>query len=173
MENFCWEWSVLQGLSSHVDTGEPLPRELFDRMTAARHFQSGLKLLRQCEFALFDMRLHAEADTAARVQALCEEVNAEIQPMRAPDFVRYPNSFAHLFDGGYAAGYYGYAWAQVLSADAYGAFEETAVFDTATGARFRDEILAVGGSRPALDSFRAFRGREPSLDAFLRHQGLA
>ena len=173
MENFCWEWAVLQRLSCHVETGEPLPRALFDRMVAARHFQGGLKLLRQCEFALFDMRLHAESDTAARVQAICDEVNIEIQPMPAPDFLRYANTFGHLFDGGYAAGYYGYAWAQVLSADAYGAFEESGVFDAATGARFRDQILAVGGSRPALDSFRAFRGRDPSLDALLRHQGLA
>jgi oligopeptidase A len=173
MENFCWEWDVLQRLSCHVETGEPLPRELFDRMTAARHFQSGLKLLRQCEFGLFDMRLHTETETADRVQAICDEVNAEIQPQRAPPFLRYANTFGHLFDGGYAAGYYGYAWAQVLSADAYGAFEETGVFNAETGARFRDQILAVGGSRPALDSFKAFRGREPSLDALLRHQGLA
>ncbi len=173
MENFCWEWEVLQRLSSHVDTGEPLPRALFDRMVAARHFQGGLKLLRQCEFALFDMRLHAEEGTAARVQALSREVNREIQPMAAPDFLRYANTFSHLFDGGYAAGYYGYAWAQVLSADAYGAFEECGIFDAATGVRFRDQVLAVGGSRPALESFRAFRGRDPSMDALLRHQGLA
>jgi oligopeptidase A len=173
MENFCWEWEVLQRLTCHVQTGEPLPRALFDRMVAARHFQSGLRLLRQCEFSLFDMRLHAEAGTAARVQAVCDEVNAEIQPMRAPAFFRYPHSFGHLFDGGYAAGYYGYAWAEVLSADAYGAFEEAGVFDAATGARFREHILEVGGSRPALESFRAFRGREPTLDALLRHQGLA
>jgi len=173
MENFCWEWEVLQRLSSHVDTGEPLPRALFDRMVAARHFQGGLKLLRQCEFALFDMRLHAEGGTAARVQALSREVNREIQPMAAPDFLRYANTFSHLFDGGYAAGYYGYAWAQVLSADAYGAFEECGIFDAATGVRFRDQVLAVGGSRPALESFRAFRGRDPSMDALLRHQGLA
>jgi oligopeptidase A len=173
MENFCWEWEVLRRLSCHVDSGEPLPRELFERMVSARHFQSGLHLLRQCEFALFDMRLHAEPGSAARVQAVCDEVNAEVQPMRAPDFVRYPNSFGHLFAGGYAAGYYGYAWAEVLSADVYGAFEEAGVFDQATGTRFREQILEVGGSRPALTSFRAFRGRDPSLDALLRHQGLA
>ncbi len=173
MENFCWEWEVLQRLSCHVETGASLPRELFDRMVAARHFQSGLHLLRQCEFALFDMRLHAEPAAAGRVQAVCDEVNAEIQPLRAPDFVRYPNTFGHLFSGGYAAGYYGYAWAEVLSSDAYGAFEEAGVFDAATGTRFREQILEVGGSRPALASFRAFRGRDPSLDALLRHQGLA
>ena len=173
MENFCWEWEALQRLSAHVDTAAPLPRDLFDRMTAARHFQSGLQLLRQCEFSLFDMRLHTEPAAATHVQALCDEVNAEVQPMRAPDFLRYPNSFGHLFDGGYAAGYYGYAWAEVLSADAFSAFEEAGVFDPATGARFREQILEVGGSRPALDSFRAFRGREPQIDAMLRHQGLA
>ncbi len=173
MENFCWEWEVLLRLTSHVQTGAGLPRELFERMLAARHFQSGLRLLRQCEFALFDMRLHAEGDAALRAQALCDEVNAEIQPVRAPAFVRYPHSFGHLFDGGYAAGYYGYAWAEVLSADAYGAFEEAGVFDAATGERFRQHVLEVGGSRPALESFHAFRGRAPSLDALLRHQGLA
>ena len=173
MENFCWEWDVLQRLTSHVDSGQPLPRELFDRMVAARHFQSGLRLLRQCEFALYDMRLHTEPGAGARGQRLCDEVNAEVQPMPAPDFYRYPHSFGHLFDGGYAAGYYGYAWAEVLSADAYAAFEEAGVFDPATGARFREHILEVGGSRPALESFKAFRGREPSLDALLRHQGLA
>ena len=173
MENFCWEWAVLSGLSAHVDTGQPLPRDLFDRMLSARHFQSGLKLIRQCESALFDMRLHAEADTADRVQAICDEVNAELQPMRAPDFLRYANTFGHLFDGGYAAGYYGYAWAQVLSADAYAAFEEAGFDDAATGTRFREQVLEVGGSRSALESFRAFRGRDPSLDALLRHSGLA
>ncbi len=173
MENFCWEWEVLQRLTAHVDTGEPLPRALYERMLAARHFQSGLSLLRQCEFALFDMRLHAEPAAASRPQAVAEEVNAEIQPAAAPPFMRYPHTFTHVFDGGYAAGYYGYAWAEVLSADAYGAFEEAGIFDPATGARFREQILEVGGSRPALESFRAFRGRDPSLDAMLRHQGLA
>ncbi len=172
MENFCWEWEVLQRLSRHVQTGQPLPRELFDRMLAARRFQSGLQLVRQCEFSLFDMRIHSEADSAARAQAVSDEVNAELQPMRAPDFVRSPCIFTHVFDGGYAAGYYGYAWAEVLSADAYGAFEEAGVFDAATGARFREQILEVGGSRPALESFRAFRGRDPALDTMLRHRGL-
>ena len=173
MENFCWEWDVLQRMTAHADTGAPLPRALFERMRAARHFQSGLRLLRQCEFSLFDMRLHAEPASATRAQALCDEVNAEVQPEAAPPFLRYPCTFTHVFDGGYAAGYYGYAWAEVLSADAYAAFEEAGVFDAATGRRFREEILEVGGSRPALESFRAFRGREPRIDALLRHQGLA
>jgi len=173
MENFCWEWEVLQRLTGHVQTGEPLPRALYDRMRAAQHFQSGLQMLRQCEFGLFDMRVHTEADAAGRVQAVCDEVNAELQPMRAAPFVRYPHSFGHLFEGGYAAGYYGYAWAKVLSSDAYGAFEEAGVFDPATGERFRAQILEVGGSRPALESFRAFRGRDPDPEALLRHEGLA
>ncbi len=173
MENFCWEWEVLQRLTAHVHTGEPLPRALFDRLRAARNFQKGLFLLSQCEYALFDMRVHHEAGAATRVQAVCEEVNAEVQPEAAPSFARYPCTFGHLFDGGYGAGYYGYAWAEVLSADAYGAFEEAGIFDPATGRRFREQILEVGGSRTALESFRAFRGREPRLDALLRHQGLA
>ena len=173
MENFCWEWAVLQRLTAHVGTGEPLPRALFDRMLEARHFHSALALLRQCEYALFDMRLHAEPEAAARVQAVADEVCAELQPMPSPPFYRYPPSFSHIFAGGYAAGYYGYAWAQVLSADAYSAFEESGVFDPATGQRFRQDILEVGGSRPALESFRAFRGRDPQIDALLRHQGLA
>ncbi len=173
MENFCWEWDVLQRLTAHVDTGQPLPRALYDRMLEARNFQSGLQLLRQCEFALFDMRLHSEPAAALAIAQLANEVGAEIQPEAAPDFVRYPNTFKHLFDGGYGAGYYGYAWAEVLSADAYAAFEEAGVYDAATGSRFRREILEVGGSRPALDSFLAFRGREPDSQAMLRHRGLA
>jgi len=172
MENFCWEWEVLQKLSAHVSSAEPLPRALFERMVAARHFQSGLLLLRQCEFALFDMRLHAELASHDRVQALADEVNAEVQPVLAPAFARYAHSFRHVFDGGYGAGYYGYAWAEVLSSDAYSAFEEAGVFDPAMGERFRSQILEVGGSRPALESFVAFRGREPQLDAMLRHLGL-
>ncbi len=173
MENFCWEWDVLQRLTGHVETGEPLPRALFDRMVAARHFQSALQLLRQCEFALFDMRLHAEPGAATRVQQVADETSAEVSPLPPPPDYRFGNSFTHLFCGGYAAGYYGYAWAEVLSADAYGAFEEAGVFDAATGERFRRQILEVGGSRPALESFRAFRGRDPQIDALLRHQGLA
>ena len=173
MENFCWEWEVLQRLTAHIDTDEPLPRALYDRMLAARHFQSALGMLRQCEYALFDMRLHAEPEAALRVQAVADEVCAELQPMPSPPFYRYAPSFSHIFVGGYAAGYYGYAWALVLSADAYSAFEENGVFDPATGQRFRQDILEVGGSRSALESFRAFRGRDPQIDALLRHQGLA
>jgi oligopeptidase A len=173
MENFCWEWDVLQRLTAHVDSGEPLPRALFERMTAARTFNSGLQMLRHCEFGLFDMRAHLEPAGASAVQDLAETVAAEIAVLSPPPFQRYPNSFTHLFDGGYAAGYYGYAWAEVLSADAFSAFEEAGLYDAATGARWREAVLEVGGSRPALESFKAFRGREPRLDALLRHQGLA
>jgi oligopeptidase A len=173
MENFCWDWNVLQRLTAHVDTGQPLPRALFERMLAARNSDTGMHMLRQCEFSLFDMRLHLEPDAAGRALDVAAEVNAEVSPVAPPAFLRYPHSFTHLFDGGYAAGYYGYAWAEVLSADAFSAFEEAGLFDPVTGARYRQHILEVGGSRPALDSFKAFRGREPQLDALLRHQGLA
>ena len=173
MENFCWEWAVLSRLTAHVDTGEPLPRELFDRMIAARNFQSGMQTLRQIEFSLFDMRLHAEADAHARVQALVDEVRAEVAVNPAPAFNRFQHSFSHIFAGGYSAGYYSYKWAEVLSADAFAAFEEQGVFNPEVGQRFRREILEAGGSRPAMASFKAFRGREPSIDALLRHQGMA
>jgi oligopeptidase A len=173
MENFCWEWDVLAQLSSHVQTGQPLPRALFDKMVAARNFQSGLAMVRHCEFGLFDMRLHVEPDAAARINTLADEVRAEVSVLPGVSFLRYPNTFSHLFDGGYAAGYYGYAWAEVLSADAFSAFEENGLFDADTGRRYLEAILEVGGSRPALESFVAFRGREPSIDALLRHQGMA
>jgi len=175
MENFCWEWEVLRHMTRHVDTGEALPRALFDRMLAAKNFQSGLAMLRQIEFSVFDMRLHSDFDPASRRSALelLQEVRARIAVLHPPEYNRFPNSFSHIFAGGYAAGYYSYKWAEVLSADAYGAFEESAsVTDALTGARFRDEVLAVGGSRPAAESFRAFRGREPRVDALLRHNGM-
>ncbi|MBL0086540.1 MAG: M3 family metallopeptidase [Ideonella sp.] len=173
MENFCWEWEVLSRMSAHVDTGATLPRELFDRMLAARNFQSGMQTLRQMEFALFDMRIHAEADSASRVQAILDEVRSEVAVMPSTADNRFQHAFSHIFAGGYAAGYYSYKWAEVLSADAYAAFEEAGVFDAETGRRYRREILEAGGSRPAMDSFKAFRGREPSIDALLRHQGMS
>jgi oligopeptidase A len=173
MENFCWQFDVLQTLTAHVDSGEPMPRLLFDKMLAARNFQSGLQMTRHSESALVDMRLHLEAGAAARVQAIAGEVQGEIAVMPAASFQRQLHSFTHLFDGGYAAGYYGYAWAEVLSADAFSAFEEDGILDAATGQRYRETILEVGGSRPAADSFKAFRGREPRLDALLRHHGMA
>ena len=173
MENFCWEWEVLSRMTAHVDSGAPLPRALYDKMIAAKNFQSGLAMLRQIEFALFDMRLHAEPGQGVRVQAVLDDVRHEVAVLHPPAFNRFQNSFSHIFAGGYAAGYYSYKWAEVLSADAWSAFEEAGVFDADTGQRLRREILEVGGSRPALESFRAFRGREPSIDALLRHQGLA
>jgi oligopeptidase A len=173
MENFCWEWEVLSRMTAHVDSSAPLPRALYDKMLAARNFQSGLAMLRQIEFALFDIRLHAEPGRESQAQAVLDEVRAEVAVLRPPVFNRFQNSFSHIFSGGYAAGYYSYKWAEVLSADAWSAFEEAGVFDAATGERLRREILEVGGSRPAIESFRAFRGREPTIDALLRHQGLA
>jgi oligopeptidase A len=173
MENFCWEWDVLQQLTAHVDTGTPLPRALFDKMLAAKNFQSGMQTLRQVEFALFDMLVHSEPGAPQRVQPLLDGVRAEIAVLVPPAFNRFQHSFSHIFGGGYAAGYYSYTWAEVLSADAFGAFEETGILDPETGRRYRQEILEVGGSRDALDSFKAFRGRAPNIDAMLRHLGIA
>jgi oligopeptidase A len=174
MENFCWEWGVLSRMTRHVDTGAALPRALFDRMLAAKNFHAGLMMLRQIEFALFDMRLHSDFDpeSGASVQHLLDDVRAHVAVLFPPAYNRFQNGFSHIFGGGYAAGYYSYKWAEVLSADAYSLFEENGVLDPSTGARFRDEILAVGGSRTAAESFRAFRGREPKVDALLRHNGM-
>ncbi|NQE49185.1 M3 family metallopeptidase [Herbaspirillum rubrisubalbicans] len=180
MENFCWEWDVLQQLTAHAETGEPLPRALYDKMIAAKNFQSGLQMLRQVEFSLFDMLIHHEYEVGGQqtVQQLLDSVRDRIAVIRPPEFNRFQHSFSHIFAGGYAAGYYSYKWAEVLSADAYSAFEEAAatsgnVISLDTGRRFQQEILAVGGSRPAIESFKAFRGREPSIDALLRHSGMA
>lgn len=173
MENFCWEWDVLREMTQHVDTNEPLPRELFDKMLAAKNFQSGLQTLRQVEFSLFDLRLHDGENADVPVMQVLQRVRAQVAVMSPPDYNRFPNSFSHIFAGGYAAGYYSYKWAEVLSADAYSLFEEHGVLSADIGQRFWDEVLAVGGSRPALDSFIAFRGREPSIDALLRHNGMA
>ena len=178
MENFCWEWDVVRRLTAHVDTGEPLPRALFDKMLAAKNFQSGLQTLRQVEFSVFDMRLHAEPGREADIQALVDEVRAEVSVLPPTAFNRFQHSFSHIFAGGYAAGYYSYKWAEVLSADAWSAFEETAdteagVLNVETGRRYRQSVLEAGGSRPAMESFKAFRGREPRIDALLRHQGMS
>ena len=175
MENFCWEWEVLRDMSRHVETGATLPRALFEKMVAAKNFQSGMQTVRQLEFAIFDMRLHAEFDPSAQKTPLqlIDEVRRDVAVMIPPDYNRFPNSFSHIFGGGYAAGYYSYKWAEVLSADAYSLFEENGVLNAAVGKRFREEILGAGGSRPAIESFVAFRGREPSIDALLRHNGMA
>jgi oligopeptidase A len=180
MENFCWEWDVLSGMTAHADTGAQLPRALYDKMIAAKNFQSGLQILRQVEFGLFDLLLHCEFTPGGSrgYMDLLNDVRREVAVLVPPEWNRFPNSFSHIFGGGYAAGYYSYKWAEVLSADAYEAFEEAAktggtTLDAATGDRFWREILAVGGSRPALESFRAFRGRDPLPDALLRHNGMA
>ena len=182
MENFCWEWDVLKHMTAHVDTGEPLPRELFDKMLAAKNYQSGLQTLRQIEFALYDMLLHSQnapknAD-GVDFMGLLQQVRNEVAVIQPPAYNRMAHTFSHVFAGGYAAGYYSYKWAEVLSADAYAAFEEAAqtagtTLDVATGRRYRQAVLEAGGSRPAMESFKAFRGREPSIDALLRHQGMA
>ena len=174
MENYCWEYDALCLFARHYLSAEPLPPELFQRMQAARNFQSALQMLRQIEFAVFDLRLHqqAELNSADQIQQILDEVRNEISVVSTPAINRFQNSFAHIFAGGYAAGYYSYLWAEVLSADAFAAFEEEGIFNPETGNRFLQCVLEQGGSRPALDSFRCFRGREPNIEALLRHSGI-
>jgi oligopeptidase A len=179
MENFCWEWDVLQQMTAHVDSGESLPRALFDKMIAAKNFQSGMQTLRQVEFALFDMNIHYKFDpNRERVQDILNFVRQEVAVLIPPSFNRFQHSFSHIFAGGYSAGYYSYKWAEVLSADAYSCFEASAeetktVLNPQIGAKFRENVLAMGGSRPALASFIAFCGRAPTIDALLRHHGMS
>ncbi len=179
MENFCWQWEVIQNMSRHAETGSTLPRALFDKMLAAKNFQSGLGMLRQSEFALIDMRLHHhfEADNGVALQSLVDQLRQEISVFVPPAYNRFQHAFSHIFAGGYAAGYYSYKWAEVLSSDAFAAFEEEAeqtgsVLIGQAGQRFLREVLEVGSSRSALESFKAFRGREPTIDALLRHSGI-
>lgn len=173
MENFAWDWTVIENLTSHVQTGEKLPRSLYDKMLAAKNFQSAMAMVRQLEFGLFDMLLHTEFDpTKDSIQSLLLKVRKEVAVTHQPDYNRFPNSFSHIFAGGYAAGYYSYKWAEVLSSDAFSLFEETGVLNPQTGKKWLDEVLAVGSSRPAMDSFIAFRGRAPKIDALLRHSGI-
>lgn len=173
MENFCWEWDVLRHMTAHVETGEALPRALFDKMIAAKNFQAGMQFLRQIEFALFDMQSHTDFDpTNEDIIALVRRVREQVAVVQYPSFNRMPHAFSHIFGGGYAAGYYSYKWAEVLSADAYAAFEESGVLNQETGAKFRREVLARGGSRPAMESFIAFRGRKPEIEHLLRHNGM-
>lgn len=180
MENFCWEWDVVRHMTSHIDTKEPLPKELFDKMLAAKNYQSGLQMLRQVEFSLADMHLHYDYDPDGQktAQDVLDEIRRKYAVVIPPAFNRFLQSFSHIFAGGYAAGYYSYKWAEVLSADVYSAFEESLadgndLVSPAMGARLLEEILSVGGSRPAIESFTAFRGRQPTIDALLRHNGLA
>ncbi|MEY3225284.1 MAG: hypothetical protein RL565_1474 [Pseudomonadota bacterium] len=181
MENFCWEWEVLEKMTAHAETGKALPKELFNKMLAAKNFQNGYMTLRQVVMSLTDWRLHSSLDPKnAQGQAvldLSRSIADQFNVIPQPALSRWINTFSHIFAGGYAAGYYSYKWAEVLSADVYAAFEESAkltgsILDVETGKRYRTEILEVGGSRPAAESFKAFRGREPSIDALLRHGGL-
>ncbi len=175
LENWCWEQEALGLIAGHWETGEPLPDELFRRMTAARNFQSAMQMVRQLEFALFDFRLHREYDPSrgGRIYEVLTEVRDQVAVVKPPAFNRFAHGFSHIFAGGYAAGYYSYKWAEVLSADAFSLFEERGIFDGATGRAFREHILAQGGSAEAMDLFVAFRGREPKIDALLRHNGIA
>jgi oligopeptidase A len=175
MENWCWERSVLDMIAAHWQTHEPLPEDLYQKMQAARHFQTAMATVRQLEFALFDMRLHLDPQAAepGRLEVIRAEVQQQMAVIKPPAFNRMPHSFTHVFAGGYAAGYYSYKWAEVLSADAFARFEEEGLFDAGVGEAFLNEVLAVGGSRKAMESFVAFRGRKPSVDALLRHNGLA
>ena len=182
MENFCWEWENLSHMTSHVETGAPLPRELFDKMTAAKNFQSGMFMLRQIEFSVFDMKIHmaltpsasaTAAEIGKSIEQMLWDIRNDIAVLIPPQFNRFAQSFSHIFAGGYAAGYYSYKWAEVLSADAYAAFEEAGLEHYAqVGEKFWREVLSVGGSRPAMASFKAFRGREPKVEPLLRHNGL-
>ena len=174
MENFCWQKEALDLIAGHYQTGEPLPEDLFEKMLAARNFQSGMQMVRQLEFALFDFRIHLEYDPAkgGRIYDILKEVREKVAVFTPPPWNRFAHGFAHIFGGGYAAGYYSYKWAEVLSADAFSRFEEEGIFDPATGKAFLEHILEKGGSRPALESFVAFRGREPEIDALLRHSGM-
>lgn len=173
MENWCWEPEGLALISGHYETGKPLPQDLLDKMLAAKNFQSGLMMVRQLEFSLFDFELHASHGDGRSVLEVLEGIRDEVSVMRPPVYNRFPNSFAHIFAGGYAAGYYSYKWAEVLSADAFSKFEEEGVLNPQTGRAFREAILARGGSQAPMVLFVDFRGREPSIDALLRHLGLS
>ncbi len=175
MENWCWQREALDMFAAHYETGEKIPDDLFDKMQAARHFQSAIGMVRQLEFSIFDMRLHMDASikTSQQIQAILDETRDEVAVIVPPSFNRFQHAFSHIFAGGYAAGYYSYKWAEVLSADAFARFEEEGLFSEEVGKDFLTEILEVGGSRPAIESFKAFRGREPSVEALLRHSGLA
>ncbi len=174
MENFCWQQQALQLFARHYQRGEVLPDQLFKKMTAAKNFQSALQMLRQIEFALFDIKLHQQTSIEAttHIQQILDQVREQVSVVKTPVNNRFQHSFSHIFAGGYAAGYYSYKWAEVLSADAFSAFEEEGIFNVVTGQRFLNCILETGGSRPAMDSFHCFRGRQPNIEALLRHSGI-
>ncbi len=174
LENFAFQREVVDLISGHYETGEPLPEELFERLLAAKNFQSGMQTVRQLEFALFDFRIHAEGVTRIEeVYRVLDEVREEVAVFKPPEFNRFAHSFSHIFGGSYAAGYYSYKWAEVLAADAFARFEEEGLFDPEVGKAFLEHILEVGGSRPAMESFVAFRGREPDIEPLLRQSGLS
>jgi oligopeptidase A len=173
MENFAWNWEVVESLSEHVVTKAPLPRALFDKMLAARNFEAGMSSVRQIEFALFDMLLHSDFDSQKQTfRSLLDDVRKEVAVVIPPSYNRFPESFSHIFAGGYSAGYYSYKWAEVLSADAFSLFEEKGIFNAEVGHKFLAEILSRGGSRDAMENFVAFRGREPRVDALLELYGM-
>ncbi len=173
MENFCWEWSVIKNMTEHTKTKKPMPKILFNKLLKSKNFQSGMQTTRQVEFALFDIKLHSDYDPSLKnFLNLLNQVRDQVSVVRPPEWNRFPHSFSHIFAGGYAAGYYSYKWAEVLSADAYSLFEEMGILSDEAGKKFRKEILSMGGSRPAMNSFVKFRGRKPSIDALLRHNGL-
>jgi oligopeptidase A len=175
MENWCWEKEALNLIAEHYQTGEPLPEDLRQRLLSAKNFQSAMQMVRQLEFALFDFRLHREYDPqqGGRIQQTLDDVRREVAVITPASYNRFQHSFSHIFAGGYAAGYYSYKWAEVLSADAFSKFEENGIFDPTTGKAFLNNILEQGGSREPLELFVAFRGREPKIDALLRHSGIA
>jgi oligopeptidase A len=175
MENWCWERESLDLFAAHWETGERLPEDLFQRMTAAKNFQSAMQMVRQLEFALFDFRMHMEYDPAlgGRVYDILDQVRDQVAVLKPPASNRFAHSFSHIFAGGYGAGYYSYKWAEVLSADAFSLFEERGIFDEPSGRAFREHILEKGGSVDAMELYAAFRGREPTVDALLRHTGIA
>jgi oligopeptidase A len=174
MENYCWQKDALQLFAKHYKTGDSLPDDLFNKMTAAKNFQTALQMLRQIEFSLFDIKLHQSHNLkhASEIQSILDQVRHEVSVVKTTSNNRFQNGFSHIFAGGYAAGYYSYKWAEVLSADAFAAFEEEGIFNKQTGKRFLNCILEKGGSRPAIESFHCFRGRDPNIDALLRHSGI-
>ena len=174
MENFCWEWLVIKNMTEHVQTKKQMPKTLFNKLLKSKNFQSGMQTTRQVEFALFDIKLHSAYDPNQKnFLGLLADVREQVAVVKPPSWNRFPHSFSHIFAGGYAAGYYSYKWAEVLSADAFSLFEEMGILSPKAGKKFRKEILAKGGSRPAIESFKKFRGRKPSIAALLRHQGLS
>ncbi len=174
MENWCWEREALNLISGHYESGEPIPEEIFNRMLAAKNFHSGMQMVRQLEFAIFDMRIHQEysPEQGGRIYEILQQVRNEVAVINPPEFNRFAHGFSHIFGGGYGAGYYSYKWAEVLSADAFSLFEKRGIFDQNTGQSFLKNILEQGGSKDAMELFVAFRGREPKIDALLQHSGI-